>query len=472
MSINRILDTSKGALAANQLGIATTSHNISNANTEGYSRQRVDFQTNTPVTIGRHQVGSGVLVGNIRRSASQFLNVRMSEENSKLGKAEGVSDLVSQVESLVADESETGLTSKVNQFYNDLRSLSTQPESSPLRSAVRESANALSSRFSTMRKSVIDISRDVENRLEGSVDKVNIMLQQVADLNKRIVGIEVNKGTFANDERDQRDLLIRNISKEIPLQTYDDENGSVTLQSSKAGCLVSLGDAYPLKLVKAEDGSGYPSYRIYTSNSNGTAHSDVTDGFDSGRVGGLVHVRDHFLKDVVNRIDTLAYGFVNTVNDAHRQAFTQSGKTGMDFFEIKEGKDPADGMQISKDIAQDVANIATGKIAFAPGDNRGILDIVGTQDRRIFEQGNSTIGDFMAGTIGSIGVETKATNDILQVQSGIVDQLANLRDAESGVSLDEEAIDMLRFQKAFDANAKMIQVADSMMETVLNLKRF
>lgn len=472
MSINRILDTSKGALAANQLGIATTSHNISNANTDGYSRQRVEFHTNTPVSVNKHQVGTGVTVGAITRSASKFLNVRMAEENSKLGKAEGVSDLVSQVESLVSDEAETGLSSKVNQFYNDLRSLSTQPESAPLRSAVRESANALTSRFSTMRKSIVDISRDVDNRLEGSIENTNVMLQQVADLNKRIVQIEVNNGTFANDERDQRDLLIRNIAKEIPVQISEDPNGSITLASGKAGALVSLGDAYKLKLVTSESGSGHPTFKVYTTSQNGKAQTDITKSFDGGKVGGLIHVRDNFLTDVVDRIDTLAFGMVNSVNDAHNKAFTQNGKTGMDFFQIKAGRAAADGIQVSDAVTGDVNNIATGEIAFAPGDNRGILSLVGTQDQRLFDDGTATMGDFLAGTVGSIGVETKANNDIMAVQSGIVDQLATLRDSESGVSLDEEAIDMLRFQKAFDANAKMIQVADSMMETVLNLKRF
>jgi flagellar hook-associated protein 1 FlgK len=472
MSINRIMDTSKGALAANQLGIATTSHNISNANTEGYSRQRVDFHANTPVTVGKNQVGTGVLVGAISRSASKFLNVRMAEENSKLGRAEGVADLVSQVESLVSDESETGLSSKVTQFYNDLRSLSTQPESAPLRAAVRESASAMASRFSTMRKSVVDISRDVNERLSGSVENVNGMLAQVAELNKRISSIEVIKGAFANDERDQRDLLVRNLAKEIPLQISEDDHGSVTLASGKAGVLVSLGDHYPLKLVKAEDKSGNPSFQIFTSNQFGKPQSDITKNIDGGKMGGLIHVRDNFLTNVVDRIDTLAFGVTNSVNDAHSKAFTQNGKTGIDFFEIKEGLAPADGIQLSKALSTDLGNMATGKIAFAPGDNRGILDIVATQDKRIFDEGNSTVGDFMTGTIGTIGVETKANNDVLAVQSGIVDQLATLRDAESGVSLDEEAIDMLRFQKAFDANAKMVQVADSMMETVLNLKRF
>jgi flagellar hook-associated protein 1 len=192
MSINRIMDTSKGALAANQLGIATTSHNISNTNTEGYSRQRVEFHTNTPVQVGRHQVGAGVMLGAVTRAASKFLNIRMTEENSKLGRAEGTADIVSQVESLVADESETGLSGKMSQFYNDLRSLSAQPESSPLRTAVRETANSLASRFSSLRKSVVDISKDVDNRLDGAINDVNTMLQQVADLNKRIVSVETS----------------------------------------------------------------------------------------------------------------------------------------------------------------------------------------------------------------------------------------------------------------------------------------
>ncbi len=472
MSINRIMDTSKGALAANQLGIATTSHNISNTNTEGYSRQRVDFQTNTPVTVGRHQIGAGVTIGAVSRAASKFLNVRMAEENSKLGRAEGTSDVVSQIESLVSDESETGLSAKMSQFYNDLRSLSAQPESSPLRTAVRESASSLTNRFSTLRKSVVDISKDVDNRLEGSINEVNLMLKQVADLNKRVVSIEVNKGVNANDERDRRDLLIREIAKHVPIQVSETENGAVTVSAGRAGVIVSLGDSYDFKILKGQDADGNPKNLIYTTNQHGKPQMEVTNNFDSGKVGGLVSVRDKFIKHVLNRVDTLAFGFANSVNEAHEKSFNQAGKNGVKFFEIDPNRPAADGIGISAALNFDASNIATSQVPFAPGDNRGVLDVISTQDMRIFDEGTSTVGDFMAGTVGVIGVETKATQDTLEVQNAIVGQLHALRESESGVSLDEEAIDMLRFQKAFDANAKMIQVADSMMETVLSLKRF
>jgi flagellar hook-associated protein 1 len=244
------------------------------------------------------------------------------------------------------------------------------------------------------------------------------------------------------------------------------------VSAGRAGVIVSLGDAYQFKVLKGQDADGNPKNLVYTTDQRGMPQMNVTNNFDSGKVGGLVHVRDKFITKVLDRVDTLAFGFANTVNDVHSKAFTQAGKTGIKFFELDEGRAAAESIRVSDALNFDVNNIATGQIPFAPGDNRGVLDVIGTQDMQIFDEGSTTMGDFMSGTIGTIGVEAKATNDTLEVQSSIMGQLETLREAESGVSLDEEAIDMLRFQKAFDANAKMIQVADSMMETVLSLKRF
>jgi flagellar hook-associated protein 1 len=475
VSINRVLNQSKGALAASQMGLSTTSHNISNANTKGYSRQRVDMHANEPVNIGRNRVGTGVGVGAVTRVTSSFVNKRLEEEGSTKGQFEVLNQVYSQLEADLGNETDSGISNRISNFFNDLRSLSAEPGSMPLRAAVRESANSVVSRFHGLRESFSTMVEDLDRRVEGSVLEINGLTNKIAELNQRIVDVEVNVGSFANDERDARDMALRELAKIVPIQVTELENGGINVSSGRMGVLLDASGNYELAAVRSPDEQNDSAMRIFTKEFGDKLGRDVTGTVGTGALGGLLKARDTVVPKVNERIDNLAFGFANALNSVHSQGYGVNGKTNVPLFDLKGRTDPkgaASSISLSDAVLDDLASLAAASEPGGKSDNRQLLKLTDMEDELIFDDGQSNFTHYMSGLVGSIGVEARSTRESLNTQEGVMTQLEVMREETSGVSLDEEALSMLKFQKAFDANAKMIQVADSMMETVLNLKRF
>lgn len=474
MSVSRIFDSSRRALATNQAGLSTTSHNISNVNTKGYSRQRVELKSDIPDSIGVHQVGRGVRLAGITRANNQFIDRRIEQETSALGELEGSADIYKQVEGLFNGDAERGIGEAVNRFFNEIRTLSTQPDAQPLRTAVRDSAAAVASRFQEFSENMTTLAGDVSRRIEGNVDEVNRLTQHIAKLNQQITETEMGGAPRnANDARDQRDLAMKDLAKLIPVKAIETENGSVTVMGDGIGVLVSGQDSVGMVATRAADDRFGTTTRIMIRDSSGKPNRDITEQISSGALGGLVRMGSRDLKQVVGKIDQLAFGLAKNVNQIHREAFGRDGMSGRDFFaEPDQVLGAAGALKLDSALERNVASLATADLPNASGDNRALLRIADLQDAKVFEGGDSNFTDYMSSVIGSVGIEVRKVNDGLVGQQDMVQQLSGFREELVGVSLDEEAIDMIKFQKAFDANAKMIQVADSMLETVINLKRF
>jgi flagellar hook-associated protein 1 len=473
-NINNIMDQGKMSLAANQMGLATTSHNISNKDTKGYSRQRVDFESGDPVAKGGHRVGGGVRVGAVRRSHSDFVARRLEQENANFGRYESTSDVLQQLEGIFADDAKQGVTAAVSQFFNNIRTLSSQPESVSLRAAVRESADAVVSRFHNIKGAIGEVVDDVDRRIEGSILDVNTTLDRIASLNNRIMNIEADKKSFANDERDSRDLALQELSRQFNVKVAKIENGGVNVFVDGIGPVVNGTEAVSFEAYRGSDGgNGEGTMRVFVRDPTTSRIVDRTDKIKGGLVGGLIEVRDNSITELKGKIDQLAFGLARSVNQVHSQAFTHDGVSGLNFFEGVDRIDgAADNLRLSSAVQGDLKNIATGFNANSTGDNRALLSIADLQESKILDGNSASFTEFTAGTIGALGVEARTSYQGLDTQQGVMDQLSVLREQASGVSLDEEAMNMLKFQKGFDASAKLIQVADSMMETVLSLKRF
>lgn len=472
MSINRIMNQGKAALAANQIGLTTVSHNMSNVNTEGYSRQRVDFVTAPPANIGNVRVGGGVQIGGVTRAASEFTNRRIEEETTALGMLEGSTEVLSQLETVLHDDGEQGLSKAVSRFFNDIRTLSTQPESQPLRAAVRESANSITTRFQSAANGVEQVREDLDRRVSGAVLDINMLTKRIGDLNRRIMETEV-QGNNANDERDSRDLALQQLSKIVNITVTPIENGGINVSSGKLGVLVNSVDATEFAVASGIGPDGLGSTRMHQVQYNGKLGKDVTDFVDSGSLGGYLKVRDTTIPGIQNKINSLAYGLSQNINAIHREAYGLGGEKGVDFFApISNFNAAAQQLRVSDAVKEDAGNIAVGYKPGVSGDNRALLEMADLQDAKIFARGTATLVDHAAGIVGDLGVELKSLSDNHDTQRGLIEQLNTARERVSGVSLDEEAIHLMQFQKAFDASAKMIQVADNLMDTVLNLKRF
>ncbi|CAM9933847.1 unnamed protein product, partial [Chrysoparadoxa australica] len=382
-----------------------------------------------------------------------------------------------------------GLNNIINKFYNAFRELSSQPDNETMRSVVRDTANLVVKDFNRIRDSLDTLSRSIDLKIQGEIEDINAISKNITELNKRIANLEA-AGDETGDLRDQRDLAVREMAKSFRVHTYIDDKNHFIVSAVGVGTIVTGGqyqelDASPSS--KEISGSGMDgSTEIFFK---ARPSQKITDKFKSGRLTTLVDVRNKDINTLQQDMDQLAFDFANSVNAIHRRGYVNrnlplgaDGKpadmdakgptTGIDFFEIS--KDPEGAiysLKLSNEVESDISNIVTALNPNAPGDNRISLAISKLQHEKFMAGGTSTIEEEFLKTVGNVGVEVgKARLDAEQME-GIRVQVETLKERTSGVSLDEETANMVRYQHAYDAAAKVMQTAKEMFDTVLSIKR-
>ncbi len=484
-----LLNIGKSGLSAARSNLQTTGHNISNANTEGFSRQRVHQQANAPILKQGHNHGSGTRVRSISRVHDEFVEKRLNASISNHNHHQERADQLTQIENLFNEVDTDGLNKVLNRFYNSFRELSNQPENETLRSVVRDSAGLVVQDFQRIRNNLNESARNIDYRINTEVEDINTILKSLAELNKRITSLEA-MGEQTGDLRDQRDLQVRELSKSFKIQTYSDDRNNFIISAVGVGTLVSGGQHQELHAsAVSQDRSGNNmdgSMEIFFRNRPSTP---ITSGFQNGRFASMLEVRNNDIRELQDRIDNVAYDFAKSVNAVHRRGYanrpTEIGPdgtarntdswgplTGINFFaNIDDRAGAAKNLRLSDEVRDDLSNIVTALNPNSPGDNRVAIAISKLQHERIMSGGSATLEEYYLQTIGNVGLEAgKAKFDAEQAE-GIYAQANAVRERISGVSLDEEAANLVKHQHAFQASAKVIQAADEMFQTVLGLKR-
>lgn len=470
-SVN-IFSTGKSGLFANRSALATTGHNIANVNTEGYSRQRVEQVAADPAHIGNTVYGTGVRVKQVHRINDEFLTRQISKESKLVGQYEEKEMALGQAEAVFNEIGNAGLNRLVAKFFNEFRKLGNEPESEALRATVREAADQLLGDFHRISRSIRDIQKNIDVRIESSVREANELIDRLAHLNGEIKRLEAQGGSPA-DLQDARDLALKKLSKIADITTATNEKGEFTVGLVGVGPLLSgqLTNKLRVQTGKADPESGRPEggLSVYL---DGITAPNITSRLKNGRLGGLVESRDELLGSAMRRIDELAYGFTSKINELHWQGYNLNNDTGMNFFaQLDKVQGAAEAASLSAEVKADANNIATALEPDSPGDNRLIQFIAKMQHARVMGEGKSTFDDFYNATVADLATVTQKNKQVLEHQNHIITQLQKFRDSISGVSLDEETTNLVQFQHAFDASAKVIKVADEMLETVLSMRR-
>lgn len=466
--ISAMMDIGKRSLSNSGTALQTVGHNIANKSTEGYSRQRVDLQSATPVQQGRYQLGMGARAGQVSRTNNPWLERQIQKEGTSLGSSEGRADALGRVEQVYNEQINKGLNQYVTDFFNSFRELSNNPESLASRTNVREAANALTADFKRVVGQLRDIQADVDGQIRTGVEEINQLAKEIASLNEKIQLVE-NQGAHANDERDRRDVLIKKLGEKVDISWAEGSNGMVAITAGRTGIIVSGGSHNELKAAASDASDRMEVY--FKNNESGSLHN-MTAQISGGRLGGVLEVRDKVIEDLISGIDQMAYTLAQEVNSAHIEGFDRYGKEGVLFFEMPEQvSGSASVMALNATIFNDVGRIAAGARDAAPGDNTVANVISALQYRKVLNGGSATFDDFYNTQVGQIGTVAQRAVKSFESQKNILGQLNNIRESVSGVSLDEETTKMIEFQRAYDASARLIRTADEMMETVLNLKR-
>ena len=468
-----MMDVGRRSLMNSQTALQTTAHNVANKSTEGYSRQRVDLVTNLPIGEGKIRIGMGARAGSVTRTNNEYLEKQLEREGNQMGFYNSRSELLGRVEQVYNEQVNKGLNHSLGNYFNSFRELSNNPESLATRTQVKESAEYLAKDFQHVHQQLTEIQRDADFRITVKVEEVNQITKEVANLNEKIQSIEI-AGATANDERDRRDLLVKQLSEKVNIRYAEGDQGALTITAGNTAVLVSGHSHRELKVASTPGTNGKREGNVdifYKSTENSTP-VNVTQQLKGGEVGGLLEVRDKVANDMIAGMDDLAYMVSLETNRAHVQGYDRNGRTGTMFFEMPDQvAGAAEKIKLTEAIANDVGRIAAAGQPDSPGDNRIANILGGLEYKQVFGNGSSTMNDHYNSLVGKIGIEAQRANSARDSQADVLGQLKNLRESVSGVSMDEEMTKMIEFQKSFDASARLVRTADEMMDTVLNLKR-
>ena len=437
----------------------------------------MEIQSQVPQNHGRYQIGMGSRTATVERINNPYLEKQIGEEQSSLGFLGGQSDALMRVEQVYNEQMNKGLNTYVTEFFNAFRELANNPESVATRTLVKETADHVTKDFSRMNKQLTDIRKDIDNQVATHVEEINGYAKEIAKLNEKITQTEMGGkgGAPANDQRDRRDLLVKKLGERINIKWAEGSDGSVTISAGNNAILVAGSDYKSLEVqsTPARGDKGEGNFDIIYRSSEHATPVEVTEQLRGGKIGGLLQVRDETITAIMNDMDEMAYNLATHVNDLHSQGYDGMNRTGQNFFAPIIGMNGASSkLKLAQEIQEDPTRIAAAAAPYSPADNRVANFIGNLQFQKIMRGGVASLDDFYNGVVGQVGVFTHRAASAQESQKNVVDQLNNLRESISGVSLDEETTKMIEFQKAFDASARLIRTADEMFDTVLNLKRY
>lgn len=482
-----LLNIGKSGLFAAKKSMSTTSHNIANANTEGFSRQEVRTETGISLGEGDYVLGTGVEIQSIRRAHDELVEKKLNNSitNHEYDKERSLQ--LGHVEEIFNEINSEGMNKVLNRFFNSFRELSNQPENETVRSVVKENAKIVTGDFHRIQSTLDDVRGSINKKISLTVDEINGLTRTIAKLNKEI-NVEEVTGSMANDLRDQRDRALRTLTEFFPLSTYSDSQGQFVVSIEGVGSIVAGGLAQELvagpTLKDGANSSDKGDIGVFFASRPGVAISDRITG---GTLGAQLKTRNDEIAGLEKQLDELAHGLVLATNAIHRRGFANhpvpvdaqgnpvpgaaaKKVTGINFFkEPLDLKRAAEYIQLSDEIEEDVNNIATALSPNSPGDNRIALAVSKLQHEKVLGGGTTTFEEQYLKSVGNIGLQAGKSKIDVEQSSGILAQAKSFKERLAGVSLDEEAANMVRYQNAYEASAKVIKASDEMFKAVLGL---
>ncbi len=558
------LSIAKKALIANQVAMETIGHNIANANTPGYSRQRVELKESLPDSTPWGAKGTGVDIDDIIRIRDSYLDVQLRNESNELGMWDEKEKFLSRVELYFNEPSDTGLANTMERFWNSWQELAYMPEEQTARNSLYQDAVTLVNGITDLYNNLESLRIDADTALKARIEEINSLAEGIASLNSQIRYYEVGDVT-ANDLRDQRDQKLTELADLIDYDVSEQPDGTV---------VVSVGGVNLVDKITTEEVS-------YRYNSDGHlepywTYNNGTLDISSGRLYGIIHTRDSLIPQYKTVVDNIAQAIISQVNKLHVNGYGLSAfssltsqysvddasqvlaseDSGLDFYdEIQDGSftitvidssgdetentisisasptsgttlnslistigssfstgiahirasvdsagflsiesdtgynfyinndtsnalmalglnvffkgGGADDMDIAGPIDDNVNNIAASQSGEV-GDGLVALDIAQLKDSRLMDNNSATITDYYASNLGVLGVAKKEATDMKNSQEILTTHIKNSIEEISGVSIDEEAMDLIKYQHAYAAAAQFLKTIDQMLDELIN----
>ncbi|MFQ5559402.1 MAG: flagellar hook-associated protein FlgK [Nitrospinota bacterium] len=556
-----LMDIGKTSLLTQQTSLNVTGHNISNVNTEGFSRQVITQVAGEPIVTRPGSVGSGVRISEIKRSIDQFVVEQIETEAGELGNWEVQEQALRRIEVSFNDSLNGGLHEAITYFFNYWQTLSLNPESQTARQAVIGKAQIMAESFKKVSFDISNLRKDVDDDFVAKLADANSLISDIAELNAKIKDSEASLQN-ANDLNDLRDTMLNELSTLIDTNRITQSGGQIAISTAEGGRPLVIGEA-SFSLGASVNEFDASVHDLDWVNLNGST-IDITENVSSGKLAGYVKVKET-LNGYEDQLDQLASEIVRTVNELHVDGFALDGSTGINFFDpptvsatessdnlgtglissgtvvnatnvstddfelaftgastftlLNQTTGAASGtysftsgatitaletrgisvsitgsvssgdlfrvsasdrasktMSVNSSVVLDSKKIAASKSNFA-GDGTNARDISATIRSNVMGRvvggtsGTFTFTDFYSGLVSSIGSDAKEAIDNSTLRSSVKIHLEGRREQASGVNLDEEMINLIKFQQAYTASAKLITTADEMLDTLLSMAR-
>ena len=458
------LHAGRTTVEAAQAGIQVTGHNISNANTEGFHRRRLSLSPVSPPpgSGGVVRLG-GVQVDGSRRVTDQLLEKQVITSLGAESKAEARQSLLMQVEQAAARIGDDGIGASISQLFAKFSALSTSPQDNTVREELLATAKALCQTFNQAGADLDKVANGADRDIKSTVDQVNSITAKIGQLNREIQAAEAS-GQEAGDLRDSQGKLMSDLAKLCGATSFTDGAGmmSVLLGSS---LLVQGDNVLSLGVTATTSLAGH--YRVDLL--NGTNRIDITARITNGKLGGLIDVRDNVITGLESRLDTLAYDLATTINTQHQAGYGLDGNNNRDLFAA-----PSSSTNYAVAMTLDSSITATRLAASStstgvPGNNVNALALAGMNQSSLAASNSRTFNQEATSIAGHVGVKTAEAKADVLVRKDQLTYMQKLEQSAVGVSLDEEMVHLIQFQRTYQAGVKVLQVVDGLLGKLMEM---
>ena len=482
------LELGKNSLLAHQKVFHIIGHNISNVNTEGYSRQVPIMQSVPPEILNTDKVGRGVQLFTIKSIRDRFITNQIIERKQYEGKYDTLTGVFSTVEALFNESHELGLSDQLTDFFNKWSDLANNPTDIATRNALINSSVSLSNNIQNTYLRLIDQQEIANGNIETLVDEINSIANEIGELNEKIV-YATGAGQPASDLLDLRERKIRELSERVGINFYyNQSNNSVTIEVAGKP-LVSYNRVNELSVQRDATNSNY--YDVYINQYDSTP-TDITYDIEYGRLEALISMRDTYIPEYKQKLDNFAYGLITNVNNIHQNGFAlDTTTTGLNFFVPYTPTTPGDYsgaaglIEVNSALINDPTLIAaSGQVDPGPppsgavGNNEIALQIAELMDSdNVVDSDNDgtfdygTFHEYLHSLMSEIGNDSYQAKYELEANSSMVTYLENKRDEISGVSLDEESANLIQYEKSYQAVAQFFGLVNRLTDVLISLGR-
>ncbi len=444
-------------LASLEAALSVVSENVANVNTPGYSRRRPVFESSQVATFSFGVLGSGVEIDRITSTRNSLIETRILGELQRRGNLNGQRFTLEQIETVLYGSEGSGVSQQISRFFDSFLELESNPSSVEFRQSVLAEGQRTADVINNTAQALASLELNNRAEARNSVSHANSILKQLAKVDAEVTSLR-RQETDAGPLQDRQEQLLRQLAEEIDFHYYQTDQG---LHVTTVGTGRLLMHGHTAHTIELDETSG-----AFTLAVDGV---DITSSVNEGRLGGTLELQSQVFPSFRGELNTLAATLADKVNTLHQSGEGLDDISGRNFFNVPVVGSEASTLAVNP--ALEPAMVAAGAIGSGPGNGVVAQQIADLRGSSLTELGDRTFSEFFSELVFDAGLAAREVQEDMAGQDRVLTQLENQRDSFSGVSLDEEAVNMIQYQRSFQATARVIRTLDELLAETMNLIR-